>query len=307
MPKRAGSPTDPKPIAVVGSGGFIGAALTARLTADGVPVRLFTRRLPFLSPSGRLCADAATSQTLVWLASSVNPAIAQQRPDLVEADHAAFDELLRGAGSTTDPPRIVLVSSGGTVYDASAAPPYREDGPTKAANAYGESKLRMERALEVSGLDRAVLRVSNAYGPGQPARRGLGVIAHWLHAVANGERPVILGAPETARDYVYIDDIVSALVAVHEHPGALPEVLNIGSGVATSLDDLAEIVLKVVGDPALSFEVRPPRSFDVAQTWLDVSLAHQTLGWQPHVSIADGIGATWSALLAPQATLASEP
>ena len=291
------SPPAPAPVAIVGGGGFIGSALTARLISAGVPVRSFTRHIPFLSAPGLLSPDAASSRTVVWLASSVNPTIAQERPDLVKADHVAFVELLAAATAIEHPPCIVLISSGGTVYDPATDPPYRESSPARAVNAYGESKLRLESELRDSGLvGRVVVRVSNAYGPGQPARRGLGVIAHWLHAAAAGRRPVLIGGPDAARDYVYIDDIVRALVAIHHHDGALPEVLNIGSGVPTSLGELAKVVLDVVDDPDLAFDMRPARSFDLSRTWLDVALAERTLGWRPQTPLAEGVRATWGAM-----------
>ena len=107
---------------------------------------------------------------------------------------------------------------------------------------------------------------------------------------------MLLGAPETARDYVYIGDIVDALAAVHSARAGLPPVVNVGSGHSTSLGELAQIVLDVVRDPTLNVEVRPGRAFDLSRTWLDIELAARTLGWRPRTPLRVGVAATWASL-----------
>lgn len=287
---------DSQRVAVIGAQGFIGAALVSSLLAAGVAVECFTREVPFVSSQGELADAVASATTVFWMASSVNPAIAEGRPDLVEADQVAFDELLGAAKALDRPPRTVLLSSGGTVYDASATPPHREDAPTRPVTAYGRAKLALEQSLLESPLPRGsklVMRVSNAYGPGQPARSGQGVIGHWLHAAALGQPLVIIGSDDTVRDYIYVDDVVDALVRTHAAGPRLPEVLNVGSGRPTSLGELAAVVLAVVDDPAIRIVRRPARSFDVPRTWLDPSAAYRALGWRPTTSLRDGVAASW--------------
>jgi UDP-glucose 4-epimerase len=284
---------------VVGAAGFIGSALVGRLRASGVEVKAFTRTVSFMAGRERLAPDASSSRTVFWLAASVNPAVAEERPDLVKGDLAIFEQLLRGAEATSEPPRIVLLSSGGVIYDPDLPPPYREDSPVRATTAYGESKLSLERLLWSADLpddSKVVVRVSNAYGPGQPARRGQGVIAHWLHAASTRQPLVLLGAPETMRDYVYVGDIVDALVTVHRTPRPVPPIVNVGSGHGTSLDELANVVLDVVDDPALKVDARPARAFDLSRTWLDIELAARTLDWRPRTSLRDGVAAAWASV-----------
>jgi len=285
-----------KQASVVGAAGFIGSALTARLRAAGLPVRTFTRDVPFCTGPGHLSPGLEHSETVFWLSTSVNPAVAEERPDLVAYDHDQFTALLRGLESMRIAPRVVLLSSGGTVYDPAGEPPYREDSPVSATTAYARAKLELEQALLGSGLPagkKVVVRAANAYGPGQPAKRGQGVIAYWLSAVLEGEPLVLLGDRATARDYLYIEDLADALVAIHQHESGPPEILNLGSGKSTSLGELAQIVLDVVGDPALSFEDRPARSFDRPSTWLDIERATATLGWRPTTTMAEGVAASW--------------
>lgn len=291
----AGDGESARPAAVIGANGFIGSAVVSRLHAGGVPVWSFTRGVPFVSSSGRLDPAVEASRTVFWLAASVNPAVAEERPDLVEADQAAFESLLAGLEAIDDPARVVLLSSGGTVYDPDAEPPYREDGPLRPVTAYGRAKVRLEEALAAARLPAGrgvVVRVANAYGPGQPVGRGQGVIAHWLRAAAAGEPLVLLGDPATVRDYVYIGDIADALARIHQ-VASVPPVLNVGSGLPLSLGDLASIIVGVVADPAIEIQVRPARRFDLSRTWLDVGLAEAALGWRAGTSMADGVRAAW--------------
>ncbi len=282
--------------AVVGAHGFIGSALVARLRSDAVPVTPFTRDVPFMSDAGALVPDAARATTVFWLAASVNPAVAEERPDLVTADLEAFESFVTAAESASEPPTVVLLSSGGTVYDPDVVPPYAEDSPVAPTTAYGRSKLALERTLLASRLPagrKVVARVANAYGPGQRARRGQGVIAHWLKAAAAGDPLVLIGDPQTVRDYVYIDDIVDLLVRLHAHARPLPEVVNVGAGRPTTLDELTTVVLSAIGDPAIEVERRPARGFDLSATWLDISLAGRELGWSPQTSLEVGVGHAW--------------
>jgi UDP-glucose 4-epimerase len=289
----------PSPVAtVVGASGFIGAALVRRLVADGVPVESFTRDRPFAASPLEQPPALRPRRTVFWLAANVNPAVAEERPDLVDLDQCTFEQALRVLEASEAPPRVVLLSSGGTVYDTTLPPPYSETSPVTTTAAYARSKLALERALRSSSLPpdrRVVVRVANAYGPGQQARRGQGVIAHWLQAAAVRRPLVLIGDKESVRDYVYIDDIVDALVAIHHADDAVPPILNVGSGRGTSLGELAHTVLDVVGDRSLTIDVRPARGFDVPRTWLDPTLAERTLGWRPRTSLREGVAAAWRA------------
>ncbi len=299
----AGRPHPPRPAAgrpaaVIGAGGFLGRPLVAALRMAGVPVAEFTRTIPFLGPAGEPAAGLAAARTAYWLATSVNPLVAEQEPDRVAADREVFAGFLAALGRLADPPTVVLLSSGGTVYDAEAPPPYAEDAPTRPRSAYGRAKLDLERVL--AGSDpvagrRVAVRVSNAYGPGQPAVRGQGVVAHWLAAAARGEHIRIFGDPATTRDYVYVGDVAEALVRVHAGGAPLPSVVNVGSGRPTSLRALAETVLSVVGNFSLELEVEPRRSFDVPHTWLEVTRAREVLGWRARTPLSAGVAAAWAA------------
>jgi UDP-glucose 4-epimerase len=285
---------------VVGAGGFLGSALVAAAGRAGVPVQSYTRAEPALYRDGSSDRRLARAGTVFWLATSVNPALAESHPDRVRADLDEFGALLRAVRRLPRPPSVALLSSGGAVYDTTRRPPYREGSPTRPRGAYGRSKVDLEAALAGAGLPAGhavALRVSNLYGPGQPAVSGQGVIGYWLRAAAAGQHLTVYGDPGTTRDYVYVDDVAEALLAVHATPAAsLPPVLNLGAGRGTSLGELATLLLDVVGDPALRLEARAARGFDVPHSWLDVRLAEAVLGWTASTSLRDGLTRCWDSV-----------
>lgn len=289
--------TDPRgdaPVAVVGATGFIGRALTSALGSVGTGAAGFTRSVPPVGPDGRLAEAVRRAGAVVWAAASINPSVAETRPDLVAADEQAVADLLAALHREGSPARVVYLSSGGTVYDPTAPAPFDERSPCAPAGAYGRSKLAVEQAVRAHPGS-VVVRIANAFGPGQPVAPGQGVVAHWLDAARRGEPVLVYGPPETARDFVYVDDVVAALLAVvrAEDP---PAVVNVGSGRPTTLGELLDAVRAVVGDVAV--EHRDPRAFDVSRTWLDIGLARRALGWEPVVPVAEGVARTWRSLRA---------
>ncbi|GAB3464262.1 NAD-dependent epimerase/dehydratase family protein [Actinophytocola sediminis] len=283
--------------AVVGASGFLGSALVRTLRAGGVRVAEYTRRVPFLTGSGVPDNQLLTARTVFWLATSINPAVADAEPWRIQEDRDTLASMLRTVEQLANPPRIVLISSGGTVYDPAGEPPYREDSPARPHSVYGQAKLALEeflRATPLAGDRTLVVRVANAYGPGQPALSGQGVIAYWMRALARGESITLFGDPATTRDFVYVDDIAEALTAIHEHCAPLPPVLNVGSGVPTALGDLVELVCEVTGSPFSGVRREPARGFDIPHSWLEVRLAGDVLGWKPRTTLRTGLAAAWA-------------
>ena len=277
-------------VAVVGASGFLGSALSAELAARGTPTAQFTRKSPVSRAGGPLQRDLARAETIYWMASSINPLVAENDRSRVEYDADTLRstlEALRDLGSTA---RFVLLSSGGTVYDPLCPPPYAEHSPVAPVGAYGRAKHALEQI--VSGLrpGSTIVRVANAYGAGQPLAPGQGVLGHWLRALRAGRPIQLFGPASTARDYVHIRDITSALLALHLLPD-VPAVVNVGSGRATTLGELVDVLRQVVGD--VQVEQLAARGFDVERTWLDISVARRTLDWEPQVGLVEGINDMW--------------
>lgn len=283
--------------AVIGAGGFIGAPLVARLREDAFSVITFTRDTPFLRRGGEVAPELRRSDVVYYLASTINPAIAHHSPENARSDLALFARFLDALCALERPPLVVLPGSGGSVYHPAAPLPYSEDSPTAPVTEYGKAKLRLERELacRAARVPGIVLRLSNVYGPGQLARYGQGVVPYWLEAVAAGQPLRLYGDPGAVRDYIFIEDAVDAMrrVAVRRLRGhVLPEVLNIGSGHPTSLEELLTVVKSTVpGDPAVEREAGRP--FDRHDVVLDVRRAASVLNWTCRVPLAGGIARTY--------------
>lgn len=277
-------------IGLVGADGFLGRAIARRSAASGLSVVPFTRSRPIVQ-DGTLSPAAAGLPVIVWAAGGVSPLVAAEQPEVAVAELREFTAALRAVASGGRPVRVLLLSSGGTVYGPPSAPPYREAEGVHPHSAYGRYMVAKERILheEVGGT---ALRVANAYGPGQRGVRGQGVLAFWMRAAHEGRPIQLMGSPAVARDYVYVDDVAAAVVAAVE-AAAVPAALNVGSGSPTSLEMLLHTLSEVVATRTLDVERLPSRGVDADSTWLDVSLARDTLGWEAVVSLPDGMERMW--------------
>lgn len=295
-PVRPARPDTTAPTAaVVGSDGFIGRRLSGSLTARGTVVRGYTRQHGLHRRD-----EAGDPDVIFYLATSITPALAERHPELVTADHVRFAGLVRMLARTPNPPSVVLTSSAGTVYDPDLPGPYREDLPTRATSRYGAAKLALERLLldHADRIPTVILRLSNVYGPGQRVDRSQGVLAYWLRAAAAGQPLTLIGDPGTTRDYVYVDDVVDCMLrlSARHRTGTVPPplILNVGSGVSTTLGDLLTAVRGVVGGD-LAVRRLPPRLVDRREVSIDVERARTLLGWRSRTSLRDGITAMWLA------------
>jgi UDP-glucose 4-epimerase len=287
--------------AVCGASGFIGSRLAATLEQRGVRVSHYAKATPVLTADGGLAPGLAEVATVYYLATSLSPAVAEQAPELVVAEREFFTELLGRLRKEGRRPTVVLTSSGGTVYDPSSYPPFREDTPALPSTAYGRAKRDLERDLLSwdKALTPLILRLSNVYGPGQPATRGYGVLPHWLGALARGDRLRVFGSPRSRRDYVHVDDVVDAMARLHfvgEDAADLPRILNIGSGRPTALVELLALVVEVAGR-AVHAEFEQARPFDRHDAWLDPTEAERHLGWRARIHLEEGVRETWERVL----------
>ena len=284
--------------AVVGADGFLGRALVSRLKSLGVPALTFTRGNPVLS--GVDLKIPADVKTVFWLASSITPSVAEVDPDAVDEDVQAFRSFLNALsrkGSQGKQPRVIIIGSGGTVYSPSSVPPYSEMAPLHYGTAYAAAKLRLEQVLQSCyGGPHVILRAANVYGPGQLPKRGQGVIAHWMDAIVRHQPISVFGNKNSTRDYLYIEDAVSAMVKVaHIDPALpLPSVINVGSGRPCSLMELAMAVLAATGSTATSLVFAPGRFFDTDHNYLNVERAATMIGWRPETTLEAGLKNTWA-------------
>jgi UDP-glucose 4-epimerase len=193
--------------------------------------------------------------------------------------------------------RRVVFASSSSVYGRNEALPKSEDLVPMPISPYGVSKLAAEQYLmgfsAVYGIEAAALRYFNVFGPRQdPSSQYSGVIPKFLTRALVGEPLVVFGDGTQSRDFTYVDNVVAATCAAAAVPlgdGSL--VCNIGCGARHTLDDLAAAVLRVTGSGS-RVEYGPPRVGDVLHSYADVARAREELGYDPLVSLDEGLGRT---------------
>jgi UDP-glucose 4-epimerase len=197
-------------------------------------------------------------------------------------------EAMRDAGVQ----RVVLASSG-AVYGQQARQPLSEDMIPNPDSPYAVSKLAAETYVKTLGglwgIETVALRIFNAYGPGQqlPASHAP-VVPRLLKAALTGASLVIFGDGDTTRDFVYVDDVVDALFAAATAEQIDRHVINVGSGVETSLKQLVAAISALTGKDHEAL-YNPEQSAGVMQMQADLACANKMLGFAPHHSLAEGL------------------
>jgi len=191
--------------------------------------------------------------------------------------------------------RVVFVSSG-TVYGNQSVQPVKENAIPNPRSPYAVSKLAAEYYTKsigaLWGIETVCLRVFNAYGPGQhhpPVHTP--VIPSFLRQAWENGTIVIHGNGEQTRDYVYVDDVVNAMVAASVAPEVNTLTINVGSGSEVSVRDLAKMVAEVTGgNPEIVYN--PRNEGGLSRLCADLTLAQEKLGYQPKTSLLEGLKTT---------------
>lgn len=188
--------------------------------------------------------------------------------------------------------KIVFASSGGTVYGQADGHPIPETAPTHPISAYGVGKLAIEKYLSLYhhlyGLEYLALRVANAYGPRQSVLKRQGVVAAMLDHALAGKSLEIWGTGEVVRDFVHIDDVVTAFLWAATYDGP-HSVMNVGSGVGRSINQVASDIEAIAGTAELARTYRAGRAADVPVNVLDISLITRETLWRPRLTWLDGL------------------
>ena len=295
---------------VTGGAGFLGTALVNRLVKEGHQVRVIDD-LSAGDPSGldeRVLftrgdvADRPKLWTLLQDVDCVYHLAARVR--VSESIHypreynevnvggtVSVMEAMRDAGVQ----RVVLTSSG-AVYGEQADQPVREDQPPNPQSPYAVSKLAAEYYVRTIGalwgLETVILRVFNTYGPGQnlPPSHPPVVPRCLQQALGGGSLLVFCGGGQT-RDFVYVDDVVDALLSASTATDVDRRTINVGSGGETSINDLVALVEKVTGN-VVEVIHSPAESGGVSRMQADISIAQRLLSFEPSVGLEDGLRRT---------------
>lgn len=192
--------------------------------------------------------------------------------------------------------RIFVFSSGGTVYgDVDLKIPIKENHETNPLSPYGITKLSIEKYAKLFhklySIPIVIVRPSNPYGSFQLPFRGQGFIPTAIASIINDKDIGIFGEFGTVRDYLFIDDFVSAIGIIINSDISSGEILNIGSGMGFNNLEIVNI-LRDISEKRFKINILPERQFDVMYNVLDITKL-KNLGWLPKVSIQEGLLYTW--------------
>jgi UDP-glucose 4-epimerase len=291
---------------VTGGAGFIGSNLVDALVARGDDVHVLDdlskgRRERVAADAELHVADvrepdtvfaAVGPETVFHLAAQADVRVSVERPDL-DADVNVLGTVRVLEAARRSGARVVFASTGGAIYGECDGP-VTEAAERRPLAPYGTSKLCGEEYVatwnRLYGTGHVVLRLANVYGPRQEPHGEAGVVAIFMGLLHDGGTPRIYGDGTQTRDYVFVEDVVTAMLAAAAHDGG---VFNIGTGTETSVLDLYAAVERASG-VSREADFAEARLGELRRSVLDISRAEHALGWRPAHPLADGLARTWA-------------
>ncbi len=313
------SPSSSRRALVTGGAGFIGSHVADLFIAEGYAVEIIddlstgnSRNVPenALFHQASVTSDDAARiikegnfDVVVHLAAQIDVRKSVADP-VFDANTNIVGtlnilEAIRPSGNRT---RIAFTSTGGAIYGDFNTPPNVEDFSKDPESPYAISKLAAEYYLayfgRLHGVEHVSLRFGNVYGPRQDPHGEAGVVAIFCTRILEGKSLTIFGDGLQTRDYVYVGDVARAvfLGATRDLPAVGrvdARAFNVGTGVGTSVVDLAALLKEAAGSSAdIVFEPRRPG--EQQESFLDATKAKQILGWDPQVTLSEGLAETFA-------------
>jgi len=294
---------------VTGGAGFIGSHLVETLHQNNVEVlvvdNLLTGKkenLLSLDLENTIYGDVGSEETLEFI-KNFNPDVcfhlAAQSSVIISVEDPLLDfehNLLQPVQLIkilleTDCKQFIFTSSGGTIFgEPEVIPTSEDDYAGEPASPYGLAKKKLNELIEVmlqnETMSYSILNLSNVYGPRQDPHGEAGVMSIFTGKLLNSETPTIYGDGEQTRDYVYVLDVVDALIKSAETDDNL--FLNIGTGVETSVNELVSILSQKIswdGEP----EYAPKRDGELLRSVLNNKRAKGQIGWEPKYTLDTGL------------------
>jgi UDP-glucose 4-epimerase len=306
---------------VTGGAGFIGSNLVDALLARGDEVTavddLSTGRRQNLDSA--LAAGAELLELDIREAGELAAAVAERRPSAIfhlaaqidvrkSVADPAFDASVNVGGTANvleaarlaECERVVFSSTGGAIYGEGDGQelPLAEDAPLAPLSPYGQSKFAGEGYLalyeRLYAMSSVALRLGNVYGPRQDPLGEAGVIAIFCGRLLEGGRPTVYGDGRQTRDYIYVGDVVAAMLAAADARAGGP--INVGTGVETDVLELARQLRELGDGEDFEPELAPARPGEVQRIAIDPGRAGRELGWRAEVGLAEGLKLTLDSL-----------
>lgn len=303
---------------VLGGLGFIGSNLTARLASAGAQVTAVTpSRARYAETAADLEAlrvrivegdlrDAAAmravveGQDVVYHAAGRSGAVASMEDPLADLDVNVRGTLvlLEALRAVNRDAKLVFVGSR-LEYGRAGETPTAEEHDVDPLCAYAVHKLAIQQYLRLYAhlfdLRYAVARVTNPYGPGQPSSRtAYGVVNRMIHLALENGALTIYGDGRQRRDYIYVDDVSDALMALGESARSDGRVYNVGTGVGTPIREMAAAITRIAGAGRIAAADWPAlaQQIETGDFVPDISRIEREVGWRPRVALEDGLSRT---------------
>jgi UDP-glucose 4-epimerase len=289
-------------VVVTGGAGFIGSAVVNLLLEKGYTVRVVDdlstgdlRNLPD-HPRLRFVKHDVTvaeglDNVLNGAETIIHMAAVASVPECESNPMKAFKVNVRGLeniiklGVKNSVKKIVFTSSAAVYGDVEE--PVSEEAPPKPFSVYGHTKLLGETLLENSGVPSLVFRIFNAYGRTGAGVGTYGVVDRFLKNLKEGKPLEIYGDGKNVRDFIHVRDVANAIALSVEKDVDGVNVFNLGTGRATTIYELANLVLKLSNQGRVV--MHPPRQGDIKYSVADISKAARELGFKPTVTLEDYI------------------
>jgi UDP-glucose 4-epimerase len=297
-------------VLVTGGAGFIGSNLAIALTMGGNEVGIIDdlssgkaenlsglawfREMDILDPALDAAMAEFAPEAVVHLAAQPSVSVSMADPDRDWAVNVEGTRAVARAAAAAGAKRVVSASSA-AVYGEPAEVPLKETSPKAPANPYGRSKLAAEaalaEALQPARIDFASLRFANVFGPRQDAQGEGGVVSIFASKMIAGQLPVIYGDGTQTRDFIFVGDVVSAIITAlfsdaELGAAAMPDgpAYNVSTGKETPINELAGMMATAALFPR-PFAHEPAREGDVARSALDPAKASAVFDWQARADL----------------------
>ena len=302
-------------VLVTGGAGFIGSHIATALAEQGATVRVIddlstgyrhnleaiASRVDFIEASLRddQALRRALSDAEIVFHEAAIPSVPRSVEHPIETHeataNATFALLLAARDQKV---RRVVYAASSSAYGDQPELPKSEDMRPAPLSPYAAAKLIGEYYCQVFthvyGLETVSLRYFNVFGPRQdPSSQYSGVISRFMDALVSGQQPVIYGDGEQSRDFTYVSNVIDANFRAAESARAVGKVINVANGERVTLNQLLETMKQITGTRNVTPRYEPTRRGDVRDSLADLTLARELLGYEPRVSLEDGLRRTF--------------